>query len=94
MNLKSQNCEFFWQQIQFLGRVITPSGMSINASKLKALRWLPIPCNRKDLESFVGFCNFYGKFAKNHAFLMSQLIDSLKKIPISVLKLKSYVNSM
>lgn len=79
MNLKLAKCEFIRQRIHFLGHVITPLGMTMDPSKLKAIHEFPSPRNKKDLQSFVGFCNFYRKFANHHATLISPLIDLLKK---------------
>lgn len=63
MTLKLSKCEFLRQEIKFLGHVITPSGMSMNPSKLCAIHEFPVPRNKKELQSFIGFCNFYRKFA-------------------------------
>lgn len=79
MTLKFSKCEFFRQKISFLGHIITPSGITMDPSKLQAIHEFPEPRNKKDLQSFVGFCNFYRKFSEHHATLMSPLIDLLKK---------------
>lgn len=50
MTLKFQVCEFLRQRIKFLGHVITPSGISMDASKLNAVRDFPMPRNRKDVQ--------------------------------------------
>lgn len=79
MTLKLHKCEFFKQRIKFLGHIVTPSGVSMDPSKLQAVHEFPVPRNKKDLQSFVGFCNFYRKFADHHGVLISPLIDLLKK---------------
>lgn len=78
MTLKLSKCEFLRQEIKFLGHVITPSGMSMNPSKLCAIHEFPVPRNKKELQSFIGFCNFYRKFADHHASKISPLIELIK----------------
>ncbi|CAI6372039.1 unnamed protein product [Macrosiphum euphorbiae] len=79
MTLKFSKCKFFRDKTKFLGHIITPSGMSMDPSKLQAVHDFPVPRNKKDLQSFIGFCNFYRKFADHHASLIGPLINLLKK---------------
>jgi hypothetical protein len=71
MSLKCSKCKF-------LGHIITPSGMSMDPSKLSAIYDFPVPRHKKDLQSFIGFCNFYRKFTDHHASLIGPLISLLK----------------
>lgn len=77
--LKLSKCEFFRQQIKFLGHIVTPAGMSMDPEKLRAIREFPAPRNKKEMQSFIGFWNFYRKFADNHASVIGPLIDLTKK---------------
>lgn len=79
MTLKLSKCEFLRQKIKFLGQIITPFGMSMDPSKLQAIREFPQPRNKKELQSFIGFCNFYRKFSCHHASNISPLIELIKK---------------
>lgn len=51
----------------------------MNLTKLRAIRDFQGPWNNKEVQSFVGFINFYLKFANNHASLISRHIDFIKK---------------
>lgn len=79
MTLKLSKCEFLRQKIKFLGHIVTPLGMSMDPSKLQAIRDFPQPRNKKELQSFIGFCNFYRKFSCHHASMISPLIELIKK---------------
>lgn len=79
MTLKLSKCEFLRQRIKFLGHIITPNGMHMDPSKLQAIRDFPVPRNKKEMQSFVGFVNFYRKFSSNHASIIGPLIDLIKK---------------
>lgn len=79
MTLKLSKCEFLRQRIKFLGHIVTPYGMSMDPAKLQAIREFPQPRNKKELQSFIGFCNFYRKFSCHHASIISPLIELIKK---------------
>lgn len=79
MTLKVSKCEFLRKKIKFLGHIVTLLGMSMDPSKLQAIRDFPQPRNKKELQSFIGFCNFYRKFSCHHASNISPLIELIKK---------------
>jgi len=45
----------------------------MDPDKVNALQNFPEPRNKKDLQSFFGFCNFYRKFSQNHSSLLHPL---------------------
>jgi len=51
----------------------------MDPEKAQAISEFPEPRNRKDLQSFIGFCNFYRKFSQNHSTLLLPLAGLLKK---------------
>lgn len=73
LTLKFKKCNFNKRQIKFLGHYISPEGMIMDPDKIKALQNFPEPRNKKDLQSFFGFCNFYRKFSQNHSSLLHPL---------------------
>jgi len=58
---------------------VTPLGMSINPSRLQAIREFSQHWNKNELQSFIGFCNFYRKFSCHRASMISPLIELIKK---------------
>jgi len=50
----------------------------IAMEKLIAIRSFPKPRTKKELQSLIGFCNFYWKFADYHASLIAHLINLIK----------------
>lgn len=73
LTLKFKKCHFNKKEIKFLGHFISPKGMIMDPDKVKALQNFPEPRNKKDLQSFFGFCNFYRKFSQNHSSLLHPL---------------------
>ncbi|VVC38660.1 Reverse transcriptase domain, partial [Cinara cedri] len=59
LTLKFKKCHFLKAQIKFLGHFVSSSGTIMDPDKIIALKNFPEPRNRKDLQSFFGFCNFY-----------------------------------
>lgn len=78
MTLKFSKCEFICPRIKFLGHIITPQYIIMDPEKLEAVNAFPYPRNKKELQSFIGFCNFYRKFSDHHASYMSPLTELLK----------------
>jgi len=79
LTLKFKKCCFYKQQIKFLGHFISSQGTVMDPDKIKALQNFPEPRNKKDLQSFFGFCNFYRKFSQNHSALLHPLSHLLRK---------------
>lgn len=76
--LKLSKCEFICPKIKFLGHIITSTNICMDPAKVQAVREFSCPRNKKELQSFIGFCNFYRKFSDHHASMMYPLIDLLK----------------
>ncbi len=77
--LKPEKCEFSKTEIDYLGFIISEGQIRMDPSKVKGIAdWTP-PKTKKELQSFLGFVNFYRRFNKNHADICRPLYDKLKK---------------
>lgn len=47
--------------------------MKANPAKIRAIVEWPIPANRKDLQQFLGFANFYHRFVQDNSRIASPL---------------------
>lgn len=79
LTLKLTKCHFNKQTIKFLGHFVSATGIVMDPDKILALKEFPEPRNKKDLQSFLGFCNFYRKFSQNHSSLLFPLSHLIKK---------------
>ena len=65
--------------MEFLGYIISPEGISMDQRKVVAIQeWQP-PTQVRDVQSFLGFANFYHQFIKGfskmqYMFLAQQYI--------------------
>ena len=76
---KLEKCDFHVQETNFLGFRISSKGLIMNEDKLKSILEWPVPKNLKELQSFLGLCNFYRRFIKDFAQIMEPLRKLLKK---------------
>lgn len=53
------------RQITFLGHVISSSGIAMDPDKIRTLQNFQPPKNKKQIQSFLGFINFYRKYIRN-----------------------------
>ncbi|KAL0150390.1 hypothetical protein M9458_054207 [Cirrhinus mrigala] len=76
---KEEKCQFHQQSIAFLGYVISPEGVAMDDSKVKAVREWPRPKTLKELQRFLGFSNFYHRFIRNFSTVAAPLTSMVKK---------------
>ena len=74
-----EKSSFLQKEIYFLGFIITPEGIQANPDKVESILKFPEPRNIKQLQSFLGLCNFYRKFQRNYAHITAKLSRVLQK---------------
>ena len=57
--LNMKKCVFAQHRLDFLGHSVGIDGVDVLQSKIKAIKELPRPTNRKELKRFLGLCNYY-----------------------------------
>ncbi|XP_055909199.1 uncharacterized protein K02A2.6-like [Eupeodes corollae] len=62
---KREKCILLETEIEFLGHIISETGIRPSDSKVIAIKELPRPTNVKDVQAFMGKVNYYNKFIKN-----------------------------
>ena len=70
---KAEKCEFHSKSIEYLGYILSPSGLTMSNDKIKIIQdWLE-PKKVKDIQSFLGFANFYHQFIFNYSDIIISL---------------------
>lgn len=72
-------CEFHVQEVKYLGLIVSTNGIRMDPSKISAVVDWPTPANVKDVQSFLGFANFYRRFIKDFAKKAAPLAKLTKK---------------
>uniref|UniRef100_A0A669CQG4 Gypsy retrotransposon integrase-like protein 1 n=1 Tax=Oreochromis niloticus TaxID=8128 RepID=A0A669CQG4_ORENI len=63
--VKSEKCEFHVATVAFLGYIIERGDLRPDPVKVKAVVNWPEPPNRRQLQRFLGFANFYRRFIRD-----------------------------
>jgi len=79
MKLKPSKCEFHQRETEYLGFIINNEGIKVDPIKTAAIwDWKP-PTNKKEIQQFMGFCNFYPRFINGFSRTAKVLYDRTKK---------------
>ena len=63
---KAEKCEFHSESVEYLGYILSSFGLTMSDDKIKIIQdWLK-PKKIKDIQSFLGFANFYYWFIFNY----------------------------
>ena len=76
---KVKKCEFNVTTTDFLGFVISPDGLCMDKTKIQVIQDWPVPRKVKDIQSFLGFANFYCRFIANFSEITVPLTCLMRK---------------
>src|ERR1700712_4306627 len=64
---KASKCEFNKDTVEYLGFILSKGGLYMSEEKIEAITDWPTPWKVKDIQSFLGFCNFYRRFIHGYS---------------------------
>jgi hypothetical protein len=79
LTLKVSKCEFHTYKTEYLGYIITPTGISMDPEKVKAIEEWKEPTNIKGVQSFLRFVNFYRRFIQDFSKIIAPLTKLTQK---------------
>ncbi|SJL10444.1 related to TY3B TY3B protein [Armillaria ostoyae] len=71
--LKAEKCEFEVLETEYLSVIISKGQIRTDPVKIAGIAEWPTPTKKKELQSFLGFTNFYRKFIKNYSKVIHTL---------------------
>jgi hypothetical protein len=76
---KAEKCQFLRESIEFLGYIISKNGIGMDPKRIESIDNWPIPTKVKELQSFLGFANFYRMFIPQYSKCVEPMLRLLKK---------------
>lgn len=76
---KPEKCTFNSDTVEYLGYILSPNGLTMDQSKVKAITDWPEPQKICNIQSFLGFANFYCRFIHNYSDIVTPLTRLTRK---------------
>ena len=85
LKVRIEKCSFGQTELEFLGHIVSGEGIKPSPKKIEALQKMPYPQTIKQLQSQLGFFNYFSRFIPNfasHAGPLYRLITKERKFKI------------
>ncbi|MBW0575297.1 hypothetical protein O181_115012, partial [Austropuccinia psidii MF-1] len=73
MKISFNKCHFGFKELTALGHVVSGLSLGIDKSKVAAVLLKPMPQNKKEIQSFLGFAGYYRQHIKDFASIARPL---------------------
>ncbi|MBW0581019.1 hypothetical protein O181_120734 [Austropuccinia psidii MF-1] len=93
MKISLKKCNFVFEELKALGHVISGLSLEIDKNKVAAVLLKPIPQNKKEMMSFLGFASYYMKHLKDFAILAKsvyRICDQQNVFEMTQERIKAY----
>ena len=77
--LKPEKCRFEQKEVEYLGLVISKDHVAMDPTKVRGVTDWPTPTKVKEVQSFLGFVNFYRKFIHDFSNIARPLYALTRK---------------
>ena len=79
LKLKMSKCDFLKCEVNYLGHVVSATGIKPDPEKVKTIQRLATPATVRDVRSFIGMCSYYRRFVPNFAKIAKPPTEVTKK---------------
>jgi hypothetical protein len=76
---KFSKCEFWIDEVTFLGHIISNGGISVDPAKVKEIMAWSIPTTVTEIRSFLGLAKYYRRFIKGFSKIAKPMTSLLEK---------------
>ncbi|MBW0461802.1 hypothetical protein O181_001517 [Austropuccinia psidii MF-1] len=84
MKISLKKCHFGFKELKALGHVVPGLSLGIDKNKVAAVLLKPMPQNKKEIQSFVGFAGYYRQHIKDLASIERPLYKLYFKLPFKL----------
>ncbi|KAI7151490.1 hypothetical protein KC349_g9431 [Hortaea werneckii] len=74
-----EKCEFYKKEIEFLGFIISTTGIKMDPKKIQSIEEWPTPKTVTEIQAFLGLANYNRKFVEGYSRLAIPLTSLTKK---------------
>ncbi|XP_076748173.1 uncharacterized protein LOC143421991 [Maylandia zebra] len=78
LKLKPSKCCLFWEQVAYLGHIISAGGISTDPQKVQQVTDWPAPRTVTEVRQFVGLASYYRRFVEDFATVAKPLHELTK----------------
>jgi len=79
LHTKQHKCEFWLDCIAFLGHMISKEGISVDPSKIEAVKDSPVSKTITKIKSFIGLARYYRRFVQDFSKVAAPLTKHTRK---------------
>ena len=79
LHAKFSKCEFWLDEVEFLGHVISKDRIAVNPSKVQSVLEWKAPTNVKQILGFLGMAGYYRRFIEGFSKIAGPMTKLLKK---------------
>ncbi|MBW0571951.1 hypothetical protein O181_111666 [Austropuccinia psidii MF-1] len=93
MKISSKKCHFGFKELKALGHLVSGLSLGIDKNKVSAVLLKPMPQNKKEIQSFLGFAGYYRQHIKDFASIerpLYKLCDKDTVFGMSVDRVKAF----
>ncbi|MBW0522304.1 hypothetical protein O181_062019 [Austropuccinia psidii MF-1] len=73
MKISLKKCNFGFEELKALGHIVSGLSLGNDKNKVEAILLKPIPQNKKEMMSFLGFASYYRQHLKDFAIIAKSL---------------------
>jgi len=86
----ADKCEFHVTSCEYLGYMLSPEGLTMAPYKVQIIQDWPEPWKVKDIQSFLGFANFYRRFIFGYSEITFHLHVLPARVPLGTSPMKCH----
>ncbi len=78
MTLRLSKCLFAQPKVEYLGHIVSHNSLQVDPRKIEAIKHFSRPQSIRQLQRWLGMCNYYSMFIRQYHMLVAPLFSLLK----------------